>query len=305
VTPTYVARLSPDLLNLDRRQQTRKFQPFTFWVPIRDQKWDRRDTPKPHDVTVAMVPGGSWMSQAGGFAIDQIRVPMVGFMEDWVQSIPSGVIDSEAMTADADRLRAFLHERAQQHKWTASDLGKLEARIKSYVRSGYNKDNIGERLSELRETDDTLLFDQLLREGGMEVSQREDVLKRTWIAIFSLASAQAALESMENGGELRETEAKQLLKDYIDVVFQAEQLEVLLAIGRGIRARSIKDLEAAGGEGLPTTVFKTTVGDDQFLLYSVGENGVDDRARFVGTYGTDILMWPPILSLQREARSAK
>ncbi len=82
-------------------------------------------------------------------------------------------------------------------------------------------------------------------------------------------------------------------------------MRIFIGLVKSSRDRTLARIEAAGGFGLPNTVFTALVDDKQFLLYSVGPNGVDDRARVVGTGGLDILMWPPILSLQREAAKSQ
>jgi len=52
------------------------------------------------------------------------------------------------------------------------------------------------------------------------------------------------------------------------------------------------------------TNFEVTLYDDQFLLYSTGENGVDDRGLRMSVDPTslvgDYLIWPPMLGLHRE-----
>ncbi|MFG0256495.1 MAG: hypothetical protein ACF8GE_01175 [Phycisphaerales bacterium JB043] len=43
-----------------------------------------------------------------------------------------------------------------------------------------------------------------------------------------------------------------------------------------------------------------TLGRDAFVLYSVGLDQTDELAREVGLYGSDYLLWPPMISLVRE-----
>jgi hypothetical protein len=50
------------------------------------------------------------------------------------------------------------------------------------------------------------------------------------------------------------------------------------------------------------SMFSLLLGGDTFVLYSVGLNSKDEYARDVGIYGTDYLIWPPVMSLVREHR---
>jgi hypothetical protein len=55
----------------------------------------------------------------------------------------------------------------------------------------------------------------------------------------------------------------------------------------------------------PNANFSRRIGEDQFVLYSVGGNGGKDWARQIqntaeNAAGADYLIWPPIVSLQRQ-----
>ena len=56
------------------------------------------------------------------------------------------------------------------------------------------------------------------------------------------------------------------------------------------------ELAATGSD----STFTVTLDDSSFVLYSVGADGAAQRATQVGPGGTDILMWPPLISLVRE-----
>jgi hypothetical protein len=124
-------------------------------------------------------------------------------------------------------------------------------------------------------------------------------------AIVASEAFREAKEVVERDEALKKSHVIALAKTAIETVVQQPTLEKIHAMMKVMLESSARRLEELGGAGLPTTIFETKVDDSQFLLYSVGPDGEDDRARLVGTYGTDVLMWPPILSLQREARSAK
>ncbi|GAB4544030.1 MAG: hypothetical protein Tsb0013_00790 [Phycisphaerales bacterium] len=55
-----------------------------------------------------------------------------------------------------------------------------------------------------------------------------------------------------------------------------------------------------GGAAAPGRSFTISLDDSQFLLYSVGPDGMDNRAKKVGAGGNDVLIWPPLMSLTRQ-----
>lgn len=60
--------------------------------------------------------------------------------------------------------------------------------------------------------------------------------------------------------------------------------------------------EASAG---PSEVFSVDVDQSRFVLYSVGPNGKAELARSVGLRGTDVLVFPSLLSLERERAAGR
>lgn len=62
------------------------------------------------------------------------------------------------------------------------------------------------------------------------------------------------------------------------------------------------DEDSAGSSGGAATAlsFIASLSDDTFVLYSVGEDGEDDRATSVGVGGEDYLLFPPLIGLIRD-----
>ncbi|MCH8965103.1 MAG: hypothetical protein IIB58_09095 [Planctomycetes bacterium] len=54
-----------------------------------------------------------------------------------------------------------------------------------------------------------------------------------------------------------------------------------------------------GGGALASGQTTVALDDSQFILYCVGSDGKRQMAVRVGVGGSDILIWPPLLSLQR------
>ena len=59
-------------------------------------------------------------------------------------------------------------------------------------------------------------------------------------------------------------------------------------------------LGGMGGNAKGGSSFTVLLDQTQFLLYSAGPDGSDNRAKKVGAGGDDILIWPPLMSLARE-----
>ena len=74
--------------------------------------------------------------------------------------------------------------------------------------------------------------------------------------------------------------------------------DIVKELKLGVR-QSIERLLNAGGDVLAARVARVSLDDSQFVLYSVGKDGQRQMADRVGVEGMDILIWPPLLSLQR------
>jgi hypothetical protein len=56
IDPKYVKKRVKDMFNLDYRYKPPQMDDYPYWVPIRDQKFDRRESPHPYKVTVFLTP---------------------------------------------------------------------------------------------------------------------------------------------------------------------------------------------------------------------------------------------------------
>lgn len=300
--PRFVSRLLPDLFSTDPRELVRKYDQFRFWVPIRDQKWDRREDPRPYEVTVAMIDGAGLFVGGGQNSLDRsalaqlapgIPLPPGMFMQDGFAGADFKI--------DADRVRTQMLEAADKTEWNSTNLRELTATFKGLAERKIDAENFDEKF-------DTAFIsafgDTLARMAaiGIDTEAVTSLAKDVSRALIALPSVREAIETADRGEQLRADQAKTIMKESIEAVVQQQFADRVTEIFVTLRAKARAAIEAAGGEGLPTTIFKTMVDDSQFLLYSVGANRTDDRARLVGRAGNDILMWPPILSLQREAR---
>ena len=301
VEPRFVARLSPDLYNVDRRQPVRKYQQFQYWVPIRDQKFDRREEPHPYKITVAMVPGAG-DAFTTGFQIGMALGPIArAYLLPLWGSLPDSVVDQSTGKVDLDKLRTAFIDRIDKRSWSSADIEKIAVDIRAVKSAGVTAENFDSKF-------DGSLGIELTNSLGSAASMGVDVngivamIRDVTKAIFALPSFDNAKQTIDRGDALRKEQIVELLKGVVEIAAQPANADKLSEMATTMREFSAKRLAELGGPGLPTTTFDTTVDDSQFLLYSVGLDEQDDRARMVGPAGIDILMWPPILSLQRQAR---
>jgi len=87
-----------------------------------------------------------------------------------------------------------------------------------------------------------------------------------------------------------------------------EQKQTVIGAVRSLNQAQLDQLfallrAAVGMEG-ETEAFSAELRDDRFVLYSIGPDRKPDFARLVGQGGEDIIIWPPILSLERMFRAA-
>lgn len=301
VEPRFVAKLSPDLYNVDRRQPVRKYQQFQYWVPMRDQKWDRRETPHPYQITVAMV-AGAGDSFTTGFQIGLALGPVArAYMLPIWGSLPDSVFDQATGKVDVEKLRTLFNDRIEKRSWSPADIEKIAVDIRALKSAGVTSENFDSKFDGSLgvELANSLSAVAMM---GVDVNGIVSMVRDATKAMFALPSYDNAKQTIDRGDTLRKEQVVDLLKGVVEVAVQPANADRLAEMAATMREFSAKRLAELGGPGLPTTTFDTTVDDSQFLLYSVGLDEQDDRARMVGPAGIDILMWPPILSLQREAR---
>ncbi len=134
-----------------------------------------------------------------------------------------------------------------------------------------------------------------------------------WDALMATGGAAAAKPA---GGLLPDDVAKEALSRALQKMMKSSGVSSALSKLRSNSFLSEDDVNAAlrelvsvGAEAINEArrlappsedSFTVELDESEFVLYSVGEDGEADWAKRVGSGGTDILIWPPVISLMRE-----
>jgi len=94
---------------------------------------------------------------------------------------------------------------------------------------------------------------------------------------------------------------RRMLNEAVEAAAKPELLDPLMD-SLSITVRSI--LETALDQLGRLSSFDVQLDDTTFVVYSVGPDGEPNKARSAGPGGTDILYWPPIMSLTRQHERA-
>ncbi len=301
VEPNYIAKVIDDLYAVDLGRFPRTFKSLRYWVPIRDQTFDRREDPHPYDITVAMISGAGLFVGGGQDAVD--RSVLAQIAPNF--SLPPGIgfssgPDDADMQIDAAKLKGLLLASASSNTWSPKMLRDLTATLKKIADSGVTNENFDTKFEQAFAAFSGDVMARLVA-MGVDIQEVNAIAKDASKVLLALSSVQNGIEAVKRDESINADDAKKMMSDAIEAVVQPTFTDRVTKVLRDMRDKARASIEAAGGEGKPTTVFQAKVDDSQFLLYSVGPDGVDGRARLVGPAGSDILFWPPILSLQRNA----
>ena len=234
-----------------------------YFVPVRDQDWGPRDTPHPHAVRVHY--GSAAMA-----------------VKEFVNIVQGMRMTDEQATASV-----------------ASHVSAIAAR---QIEPG----NLDEKMSGFSRPDLEALVPPVLADA---VSDLGDESLRTFARSIVLTSFAApeypvlknslADTDDRNRRSNRSRDRGKAGSDELRDADAGDARSLTLThwrVGTPLAARLLRD-EQGGGEVLAFTV---ELDAEDFILFSVGPDGVSDLARQVGLDGTDLMYWPPVLTLARE-----
>ncbi len=145
--------------------------------------------------------------------------------------------------------------------------------------------------------------DQITRDmTGMSVNELMDYMVGIVERVASVRSFRDAVNKANQGEFMSSSEFVRLSQDMVDALVVAEVIEPIRNMLIHVRGTEFGQMMTAFAEmqsGATQATF--ALDENSFLLYSVGDNGRDDRAALVddGTAG-DVIFWPPHVSLYRE-----
>lgn len=316
IAPAYVRVLDTDPFGYDKR--FKNLNAFYFKVPIRDDVKKEREEPKNHEMTVGVGEAGAPSSPSAPAVPPAIDPELTAMVEPVLTLLRMGAMvgapdhsigDSDL--ANVDSMLAFMGEEVRL--------------LHKSVRKAQSYDAAAEMLNKTFKGQSTTA--EQIAEGGYakvaQMSMPDDVQKKLGINFNAMRDA------IVEGGKARETTAK--MKEMFEAakagtltpaLVEAGEIEGIDALVKspsfrvvseevrklytGPMGSKIREFEAKVAEALKEAKraaggsISVTVTPKDFLLWSVGPDSSDDQARDVGVGGSDVLLWPPILSLRRE-----
>ncbi|MBL8746162.1 MAG: hypothetical protein JNK58_07380 [Phycisphaerae bacterium] len=290
VQPRFVQKLDNDPWYWEKERDVRDI--FRYFVPMRDQPVGPRELPKPHTIRVDM----SGIADRHDSAVTASVVASIRKEFATLKSVASQVYDTATGTIDTSRFK---------EKWL--EAAKAEAR------------RIFSDQEELKN-----LQNNLTMIADVPVEQRLAALQ----AMFDLPETQSALTDEARTLGLTLEEFKSFFLAMNKAVNESEAFNSIVAtvkVGSKPTLDAIEELQVASVEFATTpemieTYLKKVVialanpasvmtgpsitanlTDRDFVLYSVGPDMKADFAKLVGPNGPDILIWPPVLTLERRA----
>ncbi len=307
VAPAYVRLLDNDPYGYDKR--FKNLNAFLYRVPIRGDVKRERETPRPHEMTV-----GVGESPIGGAAPSASPPAAAAGLADFARARsalgPAGsalgrIRLDPANPPDAAKLKELLTLSLDQPPpVTPEGLAALTESLQRMAAAGMTPDSVGATLPDF-----SALPPEVKEQMGFDPSKLTDALRNLlaasakgpkYKAMFDAAQKNALTTDIVNEAN---KEAAQAMKDpaVLDPLCEALAEAFKSKAGPMILSQFNAGMGALGAAGpSASSTFTATVTEKDFLLWSVGPDGVDNQAKSVGTGGSDILIWPPILSLRRE-----
>lgn len=167
------------------------------------------------------------------------------------------------------------------------------ARLKAWAAMGLTESNLADRISQSADVTPFLGATEGLPPDTTPDEKRSIVTKALQ-SLFGRPAFKAAYAKVTTGVDPTDAELRQVAKEMLEVAMQA--------VGEAKAAAA-----PAGGAAAPAVEGSFTVSLDEsnFVLYSVGPDGKPEWAKSVGGAGSDILFWPPLLSLERQEMARK
>jgi len=252
-------------------------EPLRFFVPVRDFRVSERREPPPHRMRVSLSPETG--RGLAGVAEARAGLDLMDRFIDRADRNPE-IVDDAAAEPMIDRLVETLRtlaERGVAPENIRDNPERLAAGEGVFVDFATGVED-----ESLRQLD---ALAEIVREYEDDVEMQRQMRIVYFETVLSGERVRRAMETLGQGGSLSESERRRLFIDFLAQLPDAARAIVQIAEGR---------------EGLGADAFEVVLTEENFVVYSVGQNGVDDGATDVGDDGTDYLLWPPLLSLVRE-----
>mgnify|MGYP001241433305 CR=1 FL=1 len=330
--PNFLSYVEPDMYNWHTRQET--YLPFGYFVPMRDEIVDVRDDPVPHEVVFSVDPAdpyGSAIDQAGVMREyggtqtaerEMGRGPASSGDDDLlVESDDSNPIvegltkdlrsyyDASAQKIDVDRYREFLAQggaRSAQEEVVAF-VGLMRLLDPSIQPETVNWNDLMDRLLSFVPpgAPPSASIRGALSEVGIDSGTFKQMNVKYFESLMANPGSKGAMSTLLKGGRPSAGELSALSRAVEEslgspemISMQEQMIGQMLAGTMGDRIRRMLAKRTSA-----VNAYSVMLDGSTFVLYSVGPDRFDNRARNVGVKGDDILFWPPVISLYRQAIS--
>jgi hypothetical protein len=315
VQPTFIKRLPVDpyfvmpiYRNVEREDisftRWQKHDMFQYFVPIRDQTFGRREEPGPYKVSIEL-PGSGEASPGidlpGEFDFD---TPNLELIEAFDREVLSMLLTEGADWKPGDEIKGDRLAQIESIAFNQDDATSMQEDFQQMIDAGMTPDNFGERMTER------------LQEASGETGAGEPLMQFLHRAIEmssqlgKMEYAKSIFDKVAAGSDLAPDDIKAYWIADTHAQFDQELFEEQLEVLELVRDTPFAMVLTADPDEVRLSMsshLNVALDDSNFILYSVGPDLADnDAARCVTVgvepkpAGTDILIYPSALSLQRE-----
>ena len=336
IQPRFRRFLDLDIFSFDRQRE--RMDQFRYFVPIRDIRWGPRDIPTPHDLTVhshyidpmvllenvryttsiVMLPGGATgpdLTGVGGMSAADLGLlddPQIREFLDFMSEIPDGAINWDTLEADLDVMLEVSNRSAETQEIAQEDLAGMNMML-GLMRMNPNFEDLNlsrENASDFMAGFTDQIKSQMRNDPSLDAMGVSASSMESLIDAFGSAAANSddlidVANRMFSGSGATERDMRDLGIAINEIVFTDEVWGGIRTVVNEARQGPGGDVieslidELRTGEQSLAAAFPMTVDDSEFILYSVGWNDANDRARTIHPLSGDILIWPPVLSLTK------
>ncbi len=309
-----------DYFHYDARYK--RLEPLEYFVPIRDQPRGPRDLPKPHEVTVflesqeAPVEGVA-PSFAGSLGVADAETTGVvptalpnldtlpGLMAGDLTPPPADLFNPETGKLNVPSLKTYLLELLAKAEIDDEAVTEATAFFKEMATDGVKPETIADdikaRLTQETADDPQQMMAFTMIMGGEEgFTQLLDKVLEIVRAVGQTPAFATAFNAAQQDS-LTQDQVRRMLNEAVEAAAKPELIDPVMD-SLGVTLRGI--IETAVDQLGRLSSFDVQLDDTNFIIYSVGPDGKANLARSAGPGGTDILYWPPVLSLTRQHERA-
>lgn len=308
VAPTYVRKLDEDPYGYDER--FKNLNAFKYRVPIRDDPKREREDPRPHTMSVGIGEAAPSPAASDPLALSFASALAGAIKTGDGSSLSAEDLDFAGMLKNIENAKKQVIRRAGEVSMTDSQLSAMADAMKLSGSAG------NEANAEMIRNLYTAGLKSAGPAGEALLGRINDMMGMT------LDEYLAVIVSVENAA-LKNTAVQDLRRNAmggtkltLDMVKKASigaaealtsdtalftrYLETMSKLMDAPLGAAIRQSAGLANPSAAESRFDVTVTEADFLLYSVGPDKRDDQARSVGSGGSDILLWPPLISLRRE-----